>query len=149
MIRFRGAMRSRIVETYRRLPDELALAVAAILSWGLAAVAGTAAGFVGVYLYDRGNSKGDDLAAFISGVLAVGTFASVVLFTGLRQLHHKISKQTPLFAWLFSLAGSLLVTVWSWPAHDLDHYLIFIIIGWIAILLFGLAAMVLCLRLFI
>jgi hypothetical protein len=100
----------RIIETYRRVPEGWAFALAAIVSWGLAAIAGIAGGVAGMYLYDRGMSKGDDLAVLTSGLLAVGTLAFVVLFTWLRKLHHAISSRTPLFAWLFCLAGTVVTT---------------------------------------
>ena len=107
---------SRIIEMYRRVPDGWALMLAATISWVLAAIAGIAGGIAGVYLYDRGNSKGDDLAVLYIGLLAVSTFTFVVLFTWLQTLHHKISSRTPMFAWLFCLAGTLVVTVRLWPS---------------------------------
>jgi hypothetical protein len=143
---------SRIIETYRRVSEGWAFALAAIVSWGLASIAGIAGGVAGMYLYDRGMSKGDDLAVLTSGLLAVGTLAFVVLFTWLRKLHHAISSRTPLFAWLFCLAGTVVTTVLSWPDHypgDLDHYIGFILTGWIAIVLFGLLGLVLSRRLFV
>jgi drug/metabolite transporter (DMT)-like permease len=140
---------SRIVETYRRVPDGFAFFLAAVASWCLATIAGIAGGFAATYLYDHGNSKGDDIAVLASGLLAVGTFAFVVLFTGLRKLHREISSQTPLSACLFCFTGSLLITAWVWPNGDLDHYLKFILAGWLAILLFGLAGLLLSRRLFV
>ena len=138
-----------LIKTYRGVPDGWAFALAAIVSWFLAVMAGAAGAFAGVYLYDRGDSKGDDIAVFASGLLAVSTFVLVVLFPWLRRLRKEISWQTPLFAWLFCLAVSLLITVWLWPAGDLDHYLGFIVVGWMVILLFGLAGMVFSWRLFV
>jgi ABC-type amino acid transport system permease subunit len=135
---------------YRRVSDGWAFTLAATISSVLAAILGIAGGFAGMYLYDGGNSKGDDLAVLTVGLLAVGTFAFVVLFTWLRTLHHKISSRTPLFAWLFCLAGTLVVTVWLWPSYtDRDHYLYFIYMGWIAILVFGLVGLVVSHRSFI
>jgi hypothetical protein len=138
-----------VVETYRRMPSVWAFAVAAVASLSGAAIAGLAGGFAAMYLYDRGKSKGDDLAVFASGLLAAGTFAFVMLFTWLRTLHHKTSLRTPWFAWFFCLAGSLLITFVLWPTGYLDYYMIFICAGWIAILLLGLAAVVLSRRWFI
>jgi len=138
-----------LIKTYRGVPDGWAFALAAIVSWFLAFIVGVAGAFAGVYLYDRGDSKGDDIAVFASGLLAVTTFVLVVLFPWLRRLRKEISWRTPLFAWLFCLAVSLLITVWLWPAGDLDHYLGFIVVGWMVILLFGLAGMVFSWRLFV
>src|SRR6266852_2347320 len=126
-----------LIKTYRGVPDGWAFALAAIVSWFLAVIAGVVGAFAGVYLYDRGDSKGDDIAVFASGLLAVSTFVLVVLFPWLRRLRREISWRTPLFAWLFCLAVSLLITVWLWPAGDLDHYLGFIVVGWMVILLLG------------
>ena len=140
----------RIIEMYRKVPGGWAFTLAATISWVLAAIAGIAGGIAGVYLYDRGNSKGDDLAVLYIGLLAVSTFTFVVLFTWLQTLHHKISSRTPMFAWLFCLAGNLVVTVRLWPSYtDRDHYLYFVYMGWIAILLFGLMGLVVSRRLFI
>jgi hypothetical protein len=140
---------SRILELYRRAPDWSAFMLAATVSSVLAVVTGIAGGFAGVYLYDRGRSKGDDFAVLIIGVLAVGAFAFVVLLTWLRTLHHKISSRTPFSAWLFCVICDLAVTVWLWPRYDPlteDHYLPFIYAGWTAIILLGLLALFICAR---
>ncbi len=55
---------------------------------------------VETYVYDGGNSRGDDLAAFLCGALAIGTFVFVILFSWLQKLHRKISIATPLLALL-------------------------------------------------
>jgi hypothetical protein len=81
--------------------------------------------------------------------LATGTFVFVILFTWLRTLHRKTSWRTPWFAWVFCLAGSMLITALLWPTGDLEHYMIFIRVGWIAILLFGLVAVALSRRWFV
>jgi hypothetical protein len=137
---------SRIIEMYRRVPDLWALVLVAVVSWALAAITGIAGGIACVYLYDRGMSKGNDLAVLISGLLAVGTFAFVLLFTWLRKLHHEVSSRTPWFAWLFCLASSLLVTFLLWPG---ESYLELVLMGWMAILIFGLVGLILSQRLFI
>jgi hypothetical protein len=141
-----------IVETYRRVPDGWAFVLAAVASFLLAAIAGIAAGFAGIYLYDRGNSKGDDLAVLASGILAVGTFAFVMLFTWLRVLHHKISSRTPCRAWLFCSGFDLVITVLLWPGRypgELNHYRGFIVVGWGLILLLGLVGLLSSRRFFI
>jgi hypothetical protein len=137
-----------IVEVYRRVPSAWAFALAAAGSLCLAMTAGIAGGVAASYLYDRANSKGDDLAVITGGLLAIGTFVFVILFTWLRTLRHKTSWRTPWFAWLFCLVGSVLITALLWPTGDLDHYMIFIRADWIAILSFGLAAVVLSRRCF-
>jgi hypothetical protein len=141
-----------IVETYRRVPDGWAFVLTAVASFVLAAIAGIAAGFAGMYFYDRGNSKGDDLAVLASGLLAVGTFAFVMLFTWLRALHHKISSRTPWFAWLFCLAVDVVITLLLWPGRypgELDHYSGFILVGWGLIFLLGLLGLLASRRWFI
>jgi hypothetical protein len=141
-----------IVETYRKMPDGWAFVLAAVAAFVLAAIAGIAAGFAGAYFYDRGNSKGDDLAVLASGLLAVGTFAFVMLFSWLRALHHKISPRTPWLVWLFCLAFDLVITLLLWPGGypgELDHYSGFILVGWGLILLLGLLALLAARRLFI
>jgi len=134
---------SRIIEAYRRIPTWSAFALAAIISCVLAAITGVTGGIAGVFLYDRGNSKGNDLAVLASGVLSVGTFTFVFLFTWMRKLHREISSRTPLFALLFCLTGALLITVFL-SAGNWDYYSEFILVGWIAILLFGVASLLLC-----
>jgi len=144
-------MSSRIVEmileAYRRAPSGRAFVLAAVVSLCLAMIAGIAGGVAASYIYDRANSKGDDLAVITGGLLAIGTFVFVIVFTWLRTLHHKASWRTPWLAWLFCLAGSVLVTAFLWPTGDLDHYMIFIRVDWLAILSFGLVAVVLSRRL--
>jgi hypothetical protein len=120
-----------------------------VASLCLATTSGIAGGVAASYFYDRANSKGDDLAVITGGLLAIGTFVFVILFTWLRTLHRKTSWRTPWFAWLFCLAGSVLITALLWPTGDLDHYMIFIRVGWIAILACGLAAVVLSRRCFV
>jgi len=146
-------MSSRIVEmileAHRRAPSGRAFVLAAVVSLCLAMTAGIAGGVAASYVYDRANSKGDDLAVITGGLLAIGTFVFVILFTWLRTLHHKTSWRTPWLAWLVCLAGSVLVTALLWPTGDLDHYMIFIRVDWIAILSFGLVAVVLSRRCFV
>ena len=136
------------MEAYRRMPDWSVFALAAIISWFLAAVTGIAGGFAAMFLYDRGKSKGDDLAVLLGGLLAVGTFTYVLLFTWLRKLRHEVTWRTPLFALLFCVMGSLLITGFL-AAGNWDFYWEFILVGWIAILLFGLGSFLLSQYLFI
>lgn len=58
-----------------------------------------------VYLYDRGMSKGNDLAVALIGLHAVGTFSFVVLLTLLSSRFNYLSWKVP-FA---SLAACVLV----------------------------------------
>jgi hypothetical protein len=119
---------------------------AAAVSLCLAMTAAIAGGVAASYIYELANSKGDDLAVITGGLLAIGTFVFVILFPWLRTLHHKTSWRTPWLAWLVCLAGSVLITALLWPAGDLDHSMIFIRVDWIAILSFGLVAVVLSRR---
>ena len=139
---------SRVIERYRRMPGWSAFALAAIISWVLAAVTGVTGGIAGVFLYDRGNSKGNDLAIFASGVLSVGTFTFVFLFSWIRKWHYEISSRTPLFALLFCLTVSVGVTMFL-SAGNWDYYSDFIFVGWIAILFFGLLGLLLSQHFFV
>jgi len=95
---------------------------AAAVSLCLAMTAAIAGGVAASYIYDRANSKGDDLAVITGGLLAIGTFVFVILFPWLRTLHHKTSWRTPWLAWLVCLAGSMLITALLWPAGDFGPF---------------------------
>jgi hypothetical protein len=120
---------TRVVETYRRIPVAVAFVLSAIVAGALAILAGVAGGMFGIYLYDRGMSKGNDLAVGMTGLSAVGTFVFVTAFAWLTKLHHKISWRTPAFALAFCLAVVAVITGLMWDSN----YSGFILVGWIVI----------------
>ena len=136
---------NQIIDRYRKIPDAWAFVAATVISFGLATVAGFFGGFAAMYLYDRGRSKGDDLAVVMSGLFAVATFTFVIGFTWLRKLHHDISARTPLLAWLICLAATAATTTLLW---DRD-YEGFILVGLALILFCGLGALILCRRMLV
>ena len=114
------------------------------VSLAIAFFIGFMGSMVGTYLYDRDMSRGNDLAVSLIGLHAIGTFVFVLVLSWLRHLHNKISWRTPAFALLFCLGVAGTTTLLFWKNGDLDtHYMGFMSIGWISILLCGLAAMVL------
>jgi len=97
---------------------------------------------IGIYLYDRGTSKGNDLAVGMIGLLAVGTFVFVTVFAWLSKVHHKISWRTPAFTLALCLALAAFTTCLMWDSY----YSSFIFVGWIVILACGLLAFNVCRR---
>ena len=113
----RPARRNRVVEAYQRQPAWLAFLLSAIIAGALALIAGIAASIAGMYLYDGANSRGNDFAI---GLHAAGTFVMVIVFSWLRNLHHKITRRTPDFTLYFCLSLAAATTLLS--AADLDSY---------------------------
>jgi hypothetical protein len=142
-----GPMNSsgKLVDRYRGISGGLAFAMATVASLALAIVCGVFGGFAGMYLYDRGMSKGDDFAVSIGGFFAVGTFIFVVVFTCLQKVHHPISSRTPLFALCACLVFPVVDTVLSANVMD-DHYLPFVVGDWLAILFSGSLSLFVCRR---
>ena len=112
-----------------------------VLSGGLAFIIGFVGGLGGVHLYDRGRSKGNDLAVFLIGLHAIGTLVFVTVFSWLCHIRREISGSTPAFALLFCISLAAATTLLCWDAIGTD-YMSFVSIGWILILLCGLVAMV-------
>jgi hypothetical protein len=108
-----------------------------ILSGGVAFIIGFMGGLCGIYLYDRGRSKGNDLAVFLIGMHAIGTLVFVIVFSWLRHFRREISGRTHAFALLFCVSLAAATTLLCWDAN----YVSFVSIGWILILLCGLVAM--------
>ena len=133
----------RVVEKYRRIPFVVASVLSVIIAGALSIVAGTAGAVAGIYLYDRGMSKGDDLAVGLTGLLATGTFVFVTMFAWLSTLHHKISWRTPASALTFCLVLVAVTTGLMWDSG----YSGFILVGWVVILLFSLLAITVSKRL--
>jgi O-antigen/teichoic acid export membrane protein len=135
---------NKFIERYRTLPARTTSIFAAILALALATVWGFLAAYAAMYLYDRGTSKGDDAAVALGGLFAVGTFTFVVVFTWLQKAHHTISSRTSLFAFYACLVLPALITVMS--ADEMDYYSMFIVSDWLAILIFGALALLVCRR---
>ena len=133
------------IDTYRRVPGWAVWIVAGILSGSAALAAGIAAGIAAMYLYDRGMSKGDDLAVFLIAFLALGTFVFVVAIAWLLKKHHDISGRVPLVAMLFPFALAVIPTLMAYESN----YSGFALVGWVVILLCALAANAVCERYFV
>jgi hypothetical protein len=117
----------------------IVVAVASVLAAGVTGIAGAA---ISVYLYDRGTSKGNDLAVAVIGLHAFGSFALVVLFTLLwskRSASWKIPAAA--FATCICLLG--LTTLLFSSAYD-EYFAVFFFVAWITVPLSGVAAMTLC-----
>jgi hypothetical protein len=119
-----------------------------VLSGGLAFIIGLMGGLGGEYLYDRGRSKGNDLAVFLITLHAIGTLVFVIAFSWLRHFRREISGRTPASALLFCLSLAAATTILCWDAIGSD-YMSFVSIGWILILLCGLVAMLVSRHFFI
>ena len=133
------------VDRYRRMPPGLAFVAVSVVSSVLAVISGVLGGFAAMYLYDRGMSKGDDLAVFLGGFFAVGTCIFVLVFTRLEKVRHAVSSRTSVFAFYACLALPAIDTVLLRSNVD-RHYLPFVLCDWLAIPLSGLAAVFLCRR---
>ena len=134
---------TKLVDRYRRISSGYAFVMAAAVSSALAVVSGILGGIAVMYLYDRANSKGNDLTVGLGGFFAVGTFLLVVTFTWLQQLHHVVSSRTPLFAFYACLVLPAVITVLSLSEID-DHYLPLVLGDWLAILVLGLLSLFVC-----
>ncbi len=137
-----------VVETLGRIQASSAFVLAAFVAGVFAFVAAVAGGVIGIYLYDRGMSKGNDVAVGMIGALASGTFVFVTFFTWASNAHHKISWRTPAFALVPCLALAGVPTWLMWGDPDYPYYSGFILVGWIVILACGLLAICVC-RLFV
>jgi hypothetical protein len=135
----------KFAERYRSIPDGFAFVVAAAVSFVAAVVSGCLGAFGAMYVYDRGNSRSDDFAVALGGLFAVGTFTFVIVFTFLQKVHHSVSSRTPLFAFYACLVLPVVVTVLSADDMD-DHYSLFAVGDWLAILIFGLLSLFVCRR---
>jgi uncharacterized membrane protein len=136
---------NKLVERYRAVSSVAVSVFAAIVAFVLATIFGFLGALAAMYLYDRANSKGDDLTVGFGGLFAVGTFTFVVAFTWLQKLHHPISSRTPLFAFCVSLLPPVAVTLAS--LGDIhDHYLPLVLGDWLAIFVLALLSFFVCRR---
>jgi hypothetical protein len=136
---------NKLVARYRALSRAATSVLAAIAAFVLATIFGFLGALAAMYLYDRANSKGDDLTVAFGGLFAVGAFTFVVAFTWLQKLHHPISSRTPLFAFCASLLPPVAVTLASLGDID-DHYLPLVLGDWLAIFVLGLLSFFVCRR---
>ncbi len=134
-------------ETPGQIRDTITVAlVASMVALASALVASVPGGVLGIYLYDRGMSKGNDIAVGMIGALAAGTFVFVTVFAWLNNKHHKIGWRTPAIALIpcFALAAAL-----TWLERmdpDYPYYSDFVFAGWVVILVCGLLAVYVCSR---
>lgn len=134
----------KVIDRYRAVSSVVTSVLAAIAAFVLASILGFLGAVAATYLYDRGNSRGNDLAVGLGGLFSVGTFTFVVAFTWLQKTHHSVSSRTSLFALCACLVLPALVTVVS--ADEMDYYSLFILGDWLAILVLGLLSLLLCRR---
>lgn len=132
----------KFVDRFRRFSAGFAFVLSAAASSVLALVSGILGGFAAMYLYDRGMSRGNDVAVSLGGFFAVGTFAFVVVFTWLQKTHHPISSRTPLFAFCACLILPAVVTASN--VDEMDYYSVFLLGDWLAILVLGLLSLLVC-----
>jgi hypothetical protein len=118
---------------FQRLPFPVAIALSVVTAGTGSLLIGVTAGWGAIYIYDRGNSKGNDVAVGISALLAAGTFVFVTAFTSLSKLHHDITWRTPGFALGCCLVSAAAVTCLLWDSY----YFEFILTGWAAVTVCG------------
>jgi hypothetical protein len=129
----------------RRLPAPLAFILVAFASLIVATLAGVAGASAGVYLYDRGTTKGNDLAVFLIGLHAAGTFTFVTVFTLLCSRRGNPSWWCPIAALTACLCLLVYDTVLNWPNYD-SYYAPFFFAAWLAVAVCGGVALVLSRR---
>jgi hypothetical protein len=135
--RIEGMAQVSTMKSFRRLPMPIAVMLAAISAIILSLFTGLVAACGAVYVYDKGEGKGDDLAIGISALCAVGTFVFVTTFSGISGLHHNIEWRTPNAALAICL---VVVAVITWIMWNIN-FSAFILAGWAATALCGLLAL--------
>ena len=115
------------------------IAAASVLAAGITGIAGAA---ITVYLYDRGTSKGNDLAVALIGLHAFGSFAFVILFT-LLWAKRSISWKIPAAAFASCICLLAVTTLLFASAYD-EYFAIFFVVAWVTVPLCGAAAMTVC-----
>ena len=129
----------------KRISTPIAFFLIALISMVAAVSAGVLGAAAAVFLYDRGTSKGNDLAVALIGLHAVGTFAFVVLFTFLCSRRGYAHWKLP-FGALAACVGLLGVnTLFFSSAYD-EYYAVFFLAGWALVALSGTAALAVCQR---
>lgn len=126
-----------------RLPTALRLFVQALLSLLGAIITGILGAVAAVYLYDRGTSKGDDLAVALIGFHAVGTFTFTSLLTFLGTRSGNASWKIPVVSLAACFFALLCTTILFSSAYD-EYFAIFFVTGWISVAFSGVLALVFC-----
>lgn len=119
----------------------LILVIVTLAALVLAIVAGAVGAVAAVYLYDRGTSKGNDLAVALVGFHAMGTFAFVNVFTLLWSRKRNISWRTPAACLVACLCALALTTALFVSSYD-EYYAPFFLVAWAAVAAAGMAACV-------
>lgn len=125
-----------------RLPA-LRLFALALLSLLGAIAMGILGAVVAVYLYDRGTSKGNDLAVSMIGFHAVGTFTFTSLLTFLWTRSGNVSWKIPVSSLAACLFALFCTTILFASGYD-EYFAIFFVIGWISVAFSGALALGFC-----
>jgi hypothetical protein len=121
-----------------RLPGVVVGLLAALLTAAVIALLfGIAVGVAAVYIYDRGQSKGDDLAVFLIGMHATLLFVFVSVFSWFRKRQSEITWLTPGVASIAPLTFAVFSTVTMGDSF----YFGFEVVGWIVMFFAGLATL--------
>jgi uncharacterized membrane protein YeaQ/YmgE (transglycosylase-associated protein family) len=127
----------------KRLPAPLVFTLAASISLLVAILGGIIGAVVCVFLYDRGRSKGNDLAVSLIALHTIGTFIFISLLTFLWTRRGSVSWKIPIGCFTACLCALALDTVLFSSAYD-EYFAIFFWAAWVAITLSGLAALGMC-----
>ena len=129
----------------RRFPAPLAFILVGLASVIIATLAGAVGAVAAVYLYDRGTSKGNDLAVSLIGFHAAGTFTFVTVFTLLWARRGNTPWWCPIAAFAACLGLLVCDTVLNWPNYD-AYYAPFFFAAWLAVAVSGGVALILSRR---
>lgn len=122
------------------LPAPLAYVLITLASLLAAAVTGLAGAVAFVYLYDRGTSKGNDLAVALIGLHVAGTFTFITMFTLLWTHRGNLSWRGPIASYIACICALAFVTALCAPSYD-DYYAVFFYAAWLAVAISGGAAL--------
>jgi hypothetical protein len=118
-----------------------------LLSLLAAVTAGIAALTITVYLYDRGSSKGNDLAVALIAFNATVTFTLVTGSTFLWSRRGNLSWTPPALSLAVCLGAVVFQTVFLWSNFD-EYFAVFFYIAWTAVAVSGGAALVVSRQIF-
>jgi hypothetical protein len=120
----------------KRFPTPLAFVTIALSSLLVASVAAVMGALAGVYLYDRGTSKGNDLAVALICFHAVGTFTFVTVFTLLWCRRGNPSWKAPVAGFTACLCLLAVDTLLFWSSYD-SYFAVFFYAAWLAVAFSG------------